>query len=355
MNDPSQSNQPVTIDFTDAPPFEDYDETSATASAAASEQQWELNEAEQHGPIISEYTDAWNTLTRKMNTITRLHAREKEQLQATIRDLERAAATSSKTVASEKKQTTKAQEKVKLAQRKIKKLQDQKRMVEKEVRDARREIAKAHEESKKAKEEMETHKAHRSTANKHCASAQNEAAAWKNKHDALAASVSTQGELKPRISIRQLEQQVNAAKTGSTRANEDAKKAQNVTSQATLTGALNPAYETNVREKERFNNDLQDLERTSATKTLEISKLKRGIAKEQKERKKAEDEARYWKSRHSGTNMALTNANNHTAQLHGKYDAVVENLNKAHWTAGAWEAEYMKLRSSLNNQSGVQS
>ncbi|KAL1592567.1 hypothetical protein SLS59_009659 [Nothophoma quercina] len=326
MNDPSQSYQPVTIDSTDAPRFEGYDETGATASAAASEQQWEPNEAEQHGQIISEYTDAWDTLTRKMNTIRRLHAREKEQLQATIRDLERAAATSSKTVASAKKQTTKAQEK--------------KRRMEKEARDARREIAKAHEESKKAKEGMETHKDHRT--------------AWKNKHDALAASVSTQGELKLRISIGRLEQQLNAAKTGTTRANEDAKKAQNVTSQATLTGALNPACETNVHEKERFNNDLRDLERTSATKALEISKLKRRIAKEQKERRKAEEEARYWKSRHLGTNMALTNANNHTAQLHGKYDAVIEDLNKAHWTAGAWEAEYMKLRSSLNNQSGIQ-
>ena len=343
MNDPPQSNQPVIIDFTDAPRFEDYDETGATASAAASKQQWEPNEAEQHGQIISEYTDAWNALTRKMNTITRLHAREKEQLQATIRNLERAAATSSKTVASAKKQTTKAQEKVKLAQGKIKKLQEQKRMVEKKAKDAERGIAKAHKESKKAKEEMETHKAHRSTANKHCASAQSEAAAWKNKHDALAASVSTQGELKPHISIRQLEQQLNAAETRTTRANEDAKKAQeqltlalrdgatskdrestigfpvvNVTSQATLTGALNSAYETNAREIERFNNNLQDLERTSADKALEISKLKKSIAKEQKERKEAEDKAGYWRSKHSGTYMALTNANNHTAQLHDK-------------------------------------
>jgi chromosome segregation ATPase len=147
-------------------------------STSPTSQQTELSEADRHNLMITEYNDSWNTLTRKIITITRLHAHEKGQLQAKIKELERAASSSSKKVSDAKKQMKKAQEKHKQAQEKIKKVQGQKREVEEKIRSAEAEVFKAQEEAQEAKGEAENYKVHRSTANKLCASAQNDAMAW---------------------------------------------------------------------------------------------------------------------------------------------------------------------------------
>ncbi|KAF1928114.1 uncharacterized protein M421DRAFT_167778 [Didymella exigua CBS 183.55] len=117
----------------------------------------EITEAVYQSQILAEYAASVITLTRKLNTITRLHACETQQLHSKIRSLEKSLASASKDVTKAKRALKKAQDKTRAAQDKTK-------------------------QATKAR-------AQRSKANRICARQQNDLAAWTDRHEALAASL----------------------------------------------------------------------------------------------------------------------------------------------------------------------
>lgn len=217
-NDADLTEVPSATIASAPPPVQD-NVPDISTPATETEAQNEAAEAVYHSQMLAKYTDSWTTLTRKMNTITRLHTREKKQLQAKIKNLEKAVASASEDATKAKKEVEKAQEKTRLAQDIIKKAQQQEKRAREKATKAEAETQRVREEAgraskaggealrlcaefqrleqmlvavssetAKAKEEAQKTNEQHSATNKICASQQNDVAAWKNKHEAMATS-----------------------------------------------------------------------------------------------------------------------------------------------------------------------
>jgi hypothetical protein len=308
------------------------DDVSDTSTPTVGDEvQGEVTEAVCHDQMLAEYTESFTTLTRKMNTITRLHAREKAQLRGKIKDLEKAVTSASRDIVKSKKEITKAQDRSRAAQDKVKKVQQQRKRAQEKATEAEAELQKAQEqaatseeelrlraevqrleqllanETAKAKEDAEKAKTQRSAAHRICAKQQNEIEDLRRKLEAMSKNQIGQA-LEP----------------------EDDWKAKS------------------EQERERLKEHIQHLEQTVMAKIKRTSDAEESLKEAQAESAKAREVAEIAKAQHVATTRICASAQNETATWKCKHDNLAASYQQMLKTGMGWESEYKKLRASLD-------